>query len=122
MNVTYGAGAMMGAALGGAMADYLGWRWEFGVQVPLLVVCLVVSILVIPDDIGLYGKKKQALREALRRFDFQGSFLMSTSVTFLILGLVSLINPPSPSPNPANSPRTSAATSSPGRTRSSSPP
>ena len=122
MNATYGAGAMMGAALGGAMADYLGWRWEFGVQVPLLVVCLVVSILVIPDDIGLYGKKKQTLREALRRFDFKGSFLMSTSVTFLILGLVSPTNPPSPSPNPANSPRTSAATSSPGRTPSSSPP
>jgi predicted MFS family arabinose efflux permease len=81
---------MLGAALGGAMADYLGWRWEFGVQVPVVMACLVVSILVIPNDLGLGGKEKQTLREAMRTFDFKGSILMSTSVTFLILGLVRL--------------------------------
>ncbi|KAK3939868.1 MFS general substrate transporter [Diplogelasinospora grovesii] len=87
INITYGAGAMLGAALGGAMADYLGWRWEFGVQVPVLAVCLVVAIVTIPDDLGLYGKKREGLREGMRNFDFAGSILMSVSVTFLILGL-----------------------------------
>lgn len=80
---------MLGAALGGAMADYLGWRWEFGVQVPLLVACLVVAVIAVPDDIGLYGKEKKPLGKAMREFDFKGSTLMSSSVTFLILGLVS---------------------------------
>lgn len=89
INVVYGVGAMLGAALGGAMADYLGWRWEFGVQVPLIVVCLVVAVIVVPGDLGLHGKEKQTLREAMRTFDLKGSILMSSSVTCLILGLVS---------------------------------
>ena len=90
INITYGVGSMLGAALGGAMVDSLGWRWEFGVQVPVLAVGVVVSIIAVPNDIGLYGKKKEGFWEAMRAFDFKGSFLMSTSVTFLILGLVSL--------------------------------
>ena len=91
MNITYGVGAMLGAALGGAMADYLGWRWEFGVQVPLMMAAVVVAVLVVPDNLGLEGKEKQTLREALRTFDVKGSILLSTSVTFLILGLVSSV-------------------------------
>ena len=88
INMTYGVGAMLGAGLGGMMADYLGWRWEFGVQVPLLALALVLSIATIPSDLGLHGKQKQDLWEAMRMFDFKGSFLMSTSISFLILGLV----------------------------------
>ncbi|KAK4163254.1 MFS general substrate transporter [Cladorrhinum sp. PSN259] len=87
INITYGVGAMSGAALGGAMADYLGWRWEFGVQVPIILACLVIAAWVVPADLGLHGKKRQTLGEAMRTFDFKGSALMSSSVTALILGL-----------------------------------
>ena len=34
INIIFGCGGSLGAALGGAIADSLGWRWEFGVQVP----------------------------------------------------------------------------------------
>ena len=37
---------MLGAAMGGVMADYLGWRWEFGVQIPILVFALLVALIV----------------------------------------------------------------------------
>ncbi|KAK3324309.1 major facilitator superfamily [Cercophora scortea] len=87
INIVFGAGAMLGAGLGGAMADYLGWRWEFGVQVPLMMASLAVAVMTIPSELGLYGKQKQTLREAMRTFDFAGSALMATSVTLLILGL-----------------------------------
>ena len=33
VNVVYGVASASGAALGGVMADSLGWRWEFGIQV-----------------------------------------------------------------------------------------
>jgi predicted MFS family arabinose efflux permease len=89
MNITYGAGAMLGAALGGVMADYLGWRWEFGVQLPLILVSIVMAGITIPSDLGLYGKEHQGAWESMKKFDYAGSFLMSTSITFLILGLVS---------------------------------
>ncbi|KAK3353510.1 major facilitator superfamily transporter [Lasiosphaeria hispida] len=87
INITFGVGAMLGAGLGGMMADYLGWRWEFGVQVPILVASLAIAVVTIPHDLGLHGREKQPLREAMKTFDFKGSVLMSTSVTFLILGL-----------------------------------
>lgn len=88
LNMTFGVGAMLGAGLGGMMADYLGWRWEFGIQVPFIVVSLVVAVLTIPHDLGLQGKPQVSVREAMKTFDFKGSFLMSTSVTFFILGMV----------------------------------
>ncbi len=96
INITYGVGSMLGAALGGAMVDTLGWRWEFGVQVPGLALGVIVAIIAIPNDIGLYGKKKEGFWEAMRAFDFKGSILMSSSITFLILGLVRLLPGASP--------------------------
>lgn len=88
MNVVYGIASTAGAALGGLMADTLGWRWEFGVQVPAILACLAAAIVLIPGDIGVQGKK-ETFMEAMRLFDFKGSFLLTTSTTFLILGLVS---------------------------------
>lgn len=91
MNVTYGVGSALGAALGGAMAEALGWRWEFGVQIPPLLLCLTVSALVIPRGLGVARHEHGAGRvwRALRTFDAAGSLLLTASVSFLILGLVS---------------------------------
>ncbi|KAM7198580.1 major facilitator superfamily transporter [Naviculisporaceae sp. PSN 640] len=103
INVSFGMGSMSGAALGGVLADYLGWRWEFGIQVPLLLVGLVVSCLTVPGKLGfLEGNgngignggevkgtenRNKGFKEAMRSFDFTGSVLMSSGVTFLVLGL-----------------------------------
>lgn len=89
MNIVYGVGSALGAALGGAMAEALGWRWEFGVQIPPLVLCLCVSWVAIPDDLGVMGERKTVM-QAVREFDARGSLLLTLSVSFLILGLVSL--------------------------------
>ncbi|KAB5577844.1 major facilitator superfamily domain-containing protein [Coniochaeta sp. 2T2.1] len=87
LNIAFGAGGMLGAALGGAMADHLGWRWEFGVQVPLILVCMAVAAWLIPPNAGLYDNKRESLVESMKVFDFTGSGLMTVSITFLILGL-----------------------------------
>ena len=73
------------------MADTLGWRWEFGVQVPVLVLGIILAMLVIPEDLGLQGRQRESLRVALNNFDLRGSLLLTVSVTFFILGLVSPI-------------------------------
>jgi len=87
-NIIYGVGSTSGAALGGAMAEFLGWRWEFGVQVPVLAICLGVSLLAIPHDIGLQERSK-GMCKALQEFDLNGSVLLTISTTSIILGLVS---------------------------------
>lgn len=89
INIVYGAGSTLGAATGGAIADSLGWRWEFGIQVPFISVCLVLAMLFTPSDLGLRkGVTKQGLWGAMRVFDFKGSLLLTVSITCLILGLV----------------------------------
>ncbi|CCF39204.1 vacuolar basic amino acid transporter 1 [Colletotrichum higginsianum] len=82
----YGVGSALGAALGGAMADHLGWRWEFGVQVPPLILCCVIAVIAVPSDLGLVGKRETFV-QALKAFDFKGSILLTTSITFFVLGL-----------------------------------
>lgn len=96
VNIVYGIAAASGAALGGLMADKLGWRWEFGIQVFPIAITLCVTAWVIPPDLGLVGKR-ETLVEAMKAFDFGGSLLLTTSITFMILGLVSqdsIILPP----------------------------
>jgi hypothetical protein len=90
INIIYGLGSALGAATGGAIADSLGWRWEFGVQVPFLCGCLLLCIFAIPNNLGLEaGVKNESLKEAMKKFDYVGSLMLTTSVTALILGLVS---------------------------------
>ncbi|KAF3357266.1 Peptidyl-prolyl cis-trans isomerase-like 1 [Verticillium dahliae VDG1] len=86
LNITYGIGSALGAALGGAMADHLGWRWEFGIQVLPILVCVLVAFLAVPHDLGIVGKRETFL-EALQAFDSRGSLLLTMSITSLVLGL-----------------------------------
>lgn len=87
LNLVYGVGSTLGAALGGFMADYLGWRWEFGVQVPPLLLCVGISMVTIPGDLGLQPGRRETLVQAMRSFDYKGSLLLTGAITFLILGL-----------------------------------
>ena len=69
INIVFGVASSLGAALGGAIADKLGWRWEFGIQVPALVICLIGAIFTIPKSLGLAeGVKKKTLWEAMKVF------------------------------------------------------
>ncbi|CAG8955925.1 hypothetical protein HYFRA_00008778 [Hymenoscyphus fraxineus] len=88
INMIFGVGSALGAALGGAIADNLGWRWEFGVQLPALFACLCIACFTVPKDLGLpEGVQTKSLWEAMKVFDYKGSILLTTSITFLILGL-----------------------------------
>ncbi|TQV98827.1 hypothetical protein V2A60_007476 [Cordyceps javanica] len=87
INATWGAGSAIGAAAGGWLAETVGWRWEFGIQVPLLVLIFASSFFAIPRDIGIRGKPAKTVMQALREFDLKGSALLTTSTTTFILGL-----------------------------------
>lgn len=89
INIVFGSAAALGAATGGAIADSLGWRWEFGIQVPMLVFVLVLICFSVPRKLGLAaGVEKKTVWEAVKVFDFKGSLLLTTAITFLILGIV----------------------------------
>lgn len=87
INANYGVSATLGAALGGFMAEKLGWRWEFGVQVPPLLLCVALSAVTIPGELGLRASTREPFLQVMRLFDFRGSFLLTSAITFLILAL-----------------------------------
>lgn len=90
MNVVYGGASALGASLGGLIADRLGWRWEFGFQIPLLVIALAMACFTTPSRLGLQeGAQQETVLEAMKLFDFKGSILLTLSVTFFILSIVS---------------------------------
>ncbi|KAF3018864.1 hypothetical protein E8E14_007910 [Neopestalotiopsis sp. 37M] len=89
INVVFGLAAASGAALGGLMADTLGWRWEFGVQIPPILICLAAAIVLVPSDLGIQGKRETFV-EAMRSFDTAGCILLTASTTFLILAMSGL--------------------------------
>jgi MFS family permease len=88
INLFYGGGSACGAAFGGYLCDQLGWRMTFAVQVPVLLVLLLNAIVTTPASLGpdLARRSKLGIRDAMKGFDLAGSFLLTVSVAFLILG------------------------------------
>jgi MFS family permease len=89
LNLAYGTGSSLGAALGGFLADTLGWRWEFGIQVPAIALCFVIACFTTPTGLGPNFAKhsNDGLWQTVKGFDLAGSFLLTISITFLVLAL-----------------------------------
>ena len=68
------------------MAEKLGWRWEFGLQVPILLLCAAAAQIAMPSDLGK-NKEGKTVRQALQEFDSMGSITVTVAITTLILGL-----------------------------------
>jgi predicted MFS family arabinose efflux permease len=82
-NLWYGAGAMLGAVVGGLLNDHteMGWRLAFLMQVPpaLLLVPAVWFMVDVPPKISD--------KSYLARIDFLGVFLTVSFLVSLLLGL-----------------------------------
>ncbi|OAP57237.1 hypothetical protein AYL99_07975 [Fonsecaea erecta] len=88
-NLAYGAGNGLGAALGGFLCDYFGWRAAFFLQLPFIVVYGVLALFSCPDNLGPNLAKTQGktLSEAFKSFDTYGTIGMILTVSGLILGV-----------------------------------
>lgn len=92
VHIAFGTGSALGAATGGIIADHLGWRWEFAIQVPILAVLFLIACFTTPSDLGVDADiTNDGVWAALGTFDYKGSILGSCSITFLIIGLVSAV-------------------------------
>jgi len=49
-NGVFGFGAICGASFGGSIADHIGWRWCFLLQVPVSALALVLGALVLRNQ------------------------------------------------------------------------
>lgn len=74
-----GFGVAVGPLIGGAVVAGLGWRWAFGVNVPVALALAAVTPFLIPDD---------RPARAAHRFDVRGALLITAALGALVFGLI----------------------------------
>ncbi|KAJ3542276.1 hypothetical protein NM208_g4186 [Fusarium decemcellulare] len=85
-NGIFGFGAISGASFGGSIADHIGWRWCFLLQVPVSIVALIIGALVVKNQSGGFSLDS-GLGAVWKRVDFSGSLLLVVAVSVQLVGL-----------------------------------
>lgn len=86
-NIAFGLGAASGGAAGGFIADTLGWRYVFLLQVPLALLvggCIAVFLRLPEGSPGL-GAMHEDFSKKLKRVDFMGSLLLVVALSGILL-------------------------------------
>ncbi|ETS76368.1 hypothetical protein PFICI_11755 [Pestalotiopsis fici W106-1] len=84
-NASFGFGAIAGASFGGSIADSIGWRWCFLLQVPVSAVALVLGYLVIRNPHN--ALRGSSLADTWRAVDISGALLLVTAISVQLIGL-----------------------------------
>ncbi|MEU6479133.1 MFS transporter [Streptomyces sp. NPDC047017] len=71
-------GLALGPTVGGALVSTLGWRWVFGVNVPIGVIALVGGHYLLP---------RTRARTRVARFDWAGLALLAVATTSALMGV-----------------------------------
>jgi len=72
-------GAAAGVLLGGIITQYLGWRWNFFVNVPVGIIVVLGATRLLPHRIGEETKRP--------KLDLPGAVLATTGLISLVYGL-----------------------------------
>lgn len=79
----WATGQAVGAPLGGYLADTIGWRWSFLLQVPLAVAAIISVSLALK----LPKRETEHFLAKLKRIDFAGAVVLVSGVFCLLVGL-----------------------------------
>ena len=72
-------GAAVGVLLGGILTQYLSWRWNFFVNVPVGILVVLAALRLLPHHIGEENKKL--------KLDFPGAVMVTGGLMSLVYGL-----------------------------------
>lgn len=88
-NVLHGFGSICGASVGGVIAETIGWRWCFLLQIPLSIFALIVGKLVIrlPEQSNEYTMSTPGWRGIWQQVDILGTVLLVLGLSVQLVGL-----------------------------------
>lgn len=72
-------GAAVGVLLGGVLTQYINWRWNFFVNVPVGILVVAASLRLLPHHIGEEDKKI--------KLDYSGAIAATAGLMSLVYGL-----------------------------------
>ena len=75
LGAVWGLAGLVGPVLGGAIVQWLSWRWVFYVNIPLALACAAVLLLAYHETVERHD----------HRLDFAGAALLSLTVVFALL-------------------------------------
>ncbi|CAH0038614.1 unnamed protein product [Clonostachys solani] len=84
-NGIWGLGGISGASLGGAIADKIGWRWCFLLQVPVSIFSLFVGAVAVKNQPG--NLFEDGIKAVWKRVDFTGALFLVLAISVQLLGL-----------------------------------
>ena len=85
-NSVWGFGAISGASFGGVIADSIGWRWCFLLQVPISIIGLGLGWLVVANQ-PRTSDSDGLLKGMWAKIDFSGAILLVTALSVQLVGL-----------------------------------
>jgi MFS family permease len=84
-NILFGFGAVLGASLGGVLADSIGWRFCYSLQAPVSILALAVGYRVLDDPVIV--NDKPGLASVLERIDVSGASILVIGLVAQLLGI-----------------------------------
>ena len=85
VNVVATTGRSIGGPLGGWLADTVGWRWSFLLQVPFAILAMVLIAVILPTEKPHIREDTQ--RSKFARIDFTGATLMTLAILSFLFPL-----------------------------------
>lgn len=83
INIIYASGASTGSAVGGILADTVGWRLSFLLQVPMCVLAFTAVFFAL----HLPTNEEAGWSQRLKRIDFAGALVLVLATSCLLVGL-----------------------------------
>ncbi|MCP0887962.1 MFS transporter [Ligilactobacillus sp. WILCCON 0076] len=80
VGITQGSASAFGPTLGGLITQYMGWRWIFLINAPVVIIALILSVYALPNHLPLEKSK----------IDWLGSGLTVVTLFSLTMALIQL--------------------------------
>ncbi len=80
---TYAIGTVIGPVLGGVFTQHVTWRWVFYINLPI---CGLALGLIVPF-LNLKYHRQGTIFDRMKRMDWIGAFMLTASVTAILLAL-----------------------------------
>ncbi|KAI8137956.1 major facilitator superfamily domain-containing protein [Fennellomyces sp. T-0311] len=82
INAVFALASVFGPLIGGSLTDYVTWRWNFYINLPIGGVATVILFFFLHLPM-----EKSNLKEKLKRIDYAGNFLVLAAATLFLLAM-----------------------------------